>query len=316
MIGLNLAVVHQQLPEKNGVLVAWRDGTSQVDSGTGYGFCRVGSSRAHPTLGSASDLPAVGELGLVATVDSEVNVWVCSLHWLDVNALDAVDPSVPRRSFWHHDSGACLQVDADGQFQVDLPFGLQIRANGTDTPWPFPGGSSSATPGGTDILPLTISHPSGLSIKVSPFGDIVIDNANSISASSGGAVAVTAYGAVSIETLPQKSDPNSVLDTNSDNPYTVPVAAPDVSINITGAGAVNVKSTGAVSIWGASVEIMQGAVQFVMQPFVSYITALFDLHTHSGVTSGSNVSGVPTLPSSPAPDSSLSGTALTGPVAQ
>lgn len=313
MIGLNLAVVHEQRPDQNGVLVAWRDGTSQQESGTGWGFCRVLEGRAHPTLGSSSDLPAVGELGLVATVDAEVSVWIGSVHWQANNPIAPAVEGVPRRSFWHHDSGACLQIDQEGALQVDLPSGIQIRNNGTDTPWPLPSGSSKATPGGAVVHPLTIAHPSGLSIQISPFGDLSITDARTISATSAGVVDLTAYGAVTIQTLPMAQDPLASLDEDLIN--LEPPVVPNVDITVNGAGAVNLNATGAVNVAGASVALMDGSVQFAMKPFVDWVTSWLTSHVHAGVTTGGGTSAVPTVTGTTAstpPAAALSGPTLTG----
>lgn len=282
MLSMNLAVVHQQMPAEHGVMVAWRDNTATVKNNNGWGFVRVGASRAHPTLGSVSDLPAIGELGLVATIDDEVSIWVCSVHWQGKN------PLVPGTSFWHTDAGACLQTNQDGEMQLDLPSGIQIRNTANDTPWPLPAGSSNASVGMADCFPLTIAHPSGLSIQISPAGDVVISDAATISASSAGTVGVTAYGAVTIQTLPMTQDPNDALDTDAADLLVpaVPAIVPNVDITINSNGNLNLTATGNVNLNASgNVALQGGGANFVMAPFLQNWA---NAHTHPIAIPGSS----------------------------
>jgi hypothetical protein len=195
MISGCLAVVHQVAPELHGVYVMYRNGVAHLDNGTGIHFVRVGVPRAHPTMGSGVSLPAVGELGLVIGIDTEVAVWVCSLHW---QAQNAADPD-PGLSFIHHDSGVLQQVRSNGDMQLDHPSGVRLRITESNAPLAVPSNSTAPGLGGGPGAYLAIDHPSGLSIKVGPSGALEIAQVASVKVQCKGTIAIQADGNVSVE---------------------------------------------------------------------------------------------------------------------
>jgi hypothetical protein len=291
MIGLNLGIVVSQVPEKHGVQVMWRNLDYQAvpdPAGQGCGFARVGARRAHPTLGSETDLPAVNELGLVATIDEELSVWICSLHWQQDNAI------IPGLTLKRHDSGVTSQINANGECQVDFPGGARIRCTLEDAPLTIPEAQPNISSlGAKEVHWMCLDHPCGLSIKISPLGDLEILGANSITMSAVAPINITGYGTFNLATLPMDSNPNAANDWGPDYASN-PQAAIDININ--SGGAINLNATGTVNLQG-------GGNQFCMKPLWDWVK------THTHPSNGAQ-------PSNPPADGTvLSPTTLAGPTA-
>jgi len=276
MMGLNLAIVHAQVPALHGVQVIWRNLTAQghpTPADDKVGFVRVGSRRAHPTLGSETDLPAVGEMGLVATVDEEVHVWVCSVPYQDDNAI------IPGMTMAKHDSGVTRRINSSGECQIDLPGGVRLRSTIADIPMAAPSGQPNIRDLGANVPTyLALEHPSGLSLKISPTGDLTITGAGAIVLDACQPIAITAYGSFNLSTT--ATNPNAETDW-------APGFVPNVDINIAAGGTLNLQG---------------GGSRFCMKPVWDWLKT----HTHS-----SSGSGVPN--SLPTDASVLSPATLAGP---
>ena len=275
MIGLNLAIVHEQVPSRHGVLVVWRSLAAQGapdPTDDGFGFCRVMARRAHPTLGTEMDLPEVGELGLVATIDPEVNVWLGSLHWQEDNAI------IPGLSLKRHDSGVTSQINDSGECQLDLPGGVRLRSTLTDAPMAIPAGQPNIHSLGANAPTyLALEHPSGLILKISPTGDLTIQGAGAVTMVATQPIAITAYGSFSLTT--SAGNPNAAVDW-------APGYTPNIDININAGGNLNLQG---------------GGSQFCMKPLWDWVKT----HTHPGNNQ---------QPATPPTDASvLSPTTLAGP---
>jgi len=332
MMGANLAVVHAQVPERNGVQVTWRNLQFQGapnPSDEGYGFVRVGSQRAHPALGMETDLPAVGELGLVLTLDEEVSIWVCSVPWQDNNAIS------PGLTLKRHDSGVISQINASGECQLDFPGGICIRTTIADEPLIIPTGSNIKDLGASTTNWMAIDHPSGLSLKISPLGDVDITGANGISMSAVAPISIQGFGTFNLSTLPMADNPNAALDWGT-GPNGTGMVQPvlDVTVNsggkliltsagdtdITATGALNITSTGTATLHSGgslnlnatgTVNLQGGGVQFAMAAIVDWATS----HTHSvsGTSAtGGAVTGTAAAASTPPSAACKSSSALQG----
>lgn len=298
MMGLNLATVYEQVPAQHGVRVVWRNlqfqGSADKGSQGESNFVRVGASRAHPTDGSVTNLPSIGELGLVATIDEEVSVWICSLHWQDNNSI------VPGQTFWRHDSGMTIQANEGGESQIDFPGGVCLRSTILDAPLVVPTGPNVKDPGAGATTYLALEHPSGLTININPNGDIAINRAGAVAVTAVYPISMTGFGTFNITTLPITSNPTQAQDWPGN--FTQPV----IDINVNSGGKLNLTSTGdtVVNAGGnlnlnatGTVNLQGGASRFIMEGVVTWLTT----HTHpvSGAVASASATVVPAAAYSP-----------------
>lgn len=321
MSQLDLAIVHKQIPERHGVQVIWRNLDHQAAPNAGkdgYGFARCGVSRAHPTLASVTDLPAVGEMGLVATIDDEVCIWLCSIHMQDDNAIAYTtdeDGFTKTMKLNRHDSGITTQENEDGEWQASFPGGTVVRSTIDDVPMVVPAGPRLKNLGAGIINWMAIDHPSGLTIKISPAGDVLIDRAGTIDLTAANPIAITGYGTFNLQTLPITDNPNAADDWGEG------YVQPSMDINITagdGAGVhgkvtitsggdtvVNAGGNLALNATG-TVNLQGGSARFLMEGFATWAKT----HTHTSAASGSATSAAIPDPTSTA--SYFSATTLKG----
>lgn len=170
-----LARVIERFPDKGGVRVLFRDASATGKQANH--FVRVLQRRAHPSLGSSVELPAEGELGLLAELSGLGYVWLGSVHMQDQNQIDGTDGLF----FWRHDSGVQIQVRPDGSFQLDHPSGTKLAFGPSDADLPALKATSKVAPGTAPDPWVRLTHSSGLSFKVSPSGDLTITGLGSVS---------------------------------------------------------------------------------------------------------------------------------------
>ena len=304
MMGANFGVVYAQVPTRHGVQVEWRNLQFQGapnPTEDGYGFCRVGSRRAHPSLGMETDLPAVGELGLIISLDDEVNVWVCSIPWQDINAI------IPGLTLKRHDSGVTSQINADGECQLDFPGGSRIRYTINDEPMAIPAGQPNINAlGAREVNWMCLDHASGLTLKISPLGDLTISGANTVGLTAVAPISIQGFGTFNLSTLPMTDNPTAAQDwgplyglnpqpsldinINAGAAVSDPGAGEStMNVNITAQQNVNVSAPdGTVTISGQNVQIQNGSngARFCMESLVTWAKN----HTHTSAASGSPTS--------------------------
>lgn len=180
-----LATVAKVLPERHGVLVRFAGLSQTFDTGDEAGpFVRVLARRAHPAGGAEVDLPQVGELGVVLSLDDGHQVWLGSLHWQDTNWIDPTSDL----SMHRHTSGVTRQVRKNGDMQLDHPSGLRItiaEAQGALPALERKGEASQPPQGPVDV---EIAHPAGWGAHVDP------DGAMTMTFPAGGSISVDKDG--------------------------------------------------------------------------------------------------------------------------
>ncbi|MBI3131479.1 MAG: hypothetical protein HYZ13_09150 [Acidobacteria bacterium] len=184
-MSFHLATVYEVLPEKHGVLVAFRDLSAAYDVGRlESGFVRVAAERAHPTGGAAVRLPEVGELGVVLELDGGFLVWLCSLHWQDHHQIDP-DPDL---ELHRHPSGVLRRIRANGDTEWLHPSGVRVTVSRDGQPLSKPKRKGEGfEPDGT-VPHLVMAHPAVGILRLSPEGEIALEHA------SGGTINVSAEG--------------------------------------------------------------------------------------------------------------------------
>jgi len=179
----NLAVVSQVLPERHGVLVAYRNGVehhANVGSDDALSFVRVLERRAHGYGGATISLPEVGELGLVLDVDPGTSIWIGSLPWEKANQMDPR----PGLAGWRHASGVQVIVLEDGSTQFWHPSGVGLTVSGDGVPVDEIAGTipmdQLKSADATFAAHVLLSHPSGFSLHIDPAGALEIDSPDAV----------------------------------------------------------------------------------------------------------------------------------------
>lgn len=261
---LHLATVYRVLPEKHGVLVAFRDLSATLDVGLyEQGFVRVGASRAHPTGGASQNLPEVGELGVVLELEGGLLVWLCALHWQDHHQIDP-DPDL----YMHrHASGFVRQIRGNGDAEWRHPSGLRMSVAqevGGLPPLLRTGTGFEAT---APVPTVELDHPSGLNLTIAPDGGV------SLNLPSGGGVDFSADGAMSI--LAMGDLDISALGTArfSGSPNVEIIGSDTVNIvsmgpcNLTSSGPLRIESSGPATLYGFdAVHVLSETMVSVVAP--------------------------------------------------
>lgn len=185
MIG-HLAQVYQVLPERHGVLIAFRDGAFTPD--TERTFCRVLARRAHPKGGSSTELPEVGELGLVAELEGGFLVWVGGIHLLAEDE-NQIEPEEGARA--HRDTaGIVRRSRPNGDAEWLHPSGLRFTVS--EDAQALPALQRPGNPAQAPVPAVALNHPSGAKVMLSKDGDLTVTGP------SGAVVSLTKDGAMSI----------------------------------------------------------------------------------------------------------------------
>ena len=192
-MGANYAVVVSVVPERHGVLVAYRDGSFNLP-GSGR-FVRVLAQRAHPDGGASVVLPQPGELGLVLELDPVNSIWLGSIHQQGRNQVEG-DPFLESH---RHESGVLTQIRRNGDTQFDHPSGLCVRVVEVGGDPEVPGAAlpkpRGPLPSEETVAPapwVVLDHPTAGTLTVDPEGGLVLDHlgCGKLSFSKDGAIAL------------------------------------------------------------------------------------------------------------------------------
>lgn len=183
----HLCQVFQVLPDRHGVLVTFRDGTWTPD--TQQTFCRVLARRAHPKGGASTELPEVGELGMVMELDGGFHIWMGSLHY-QAEGENQVEPELGARVD-RDSAGLVRRSRANGDAEWSHPSGLRITVS--EDGQALPDLQRPGSPKNSKAPALELEHPSGAKVTITKEGDLTILGP------SGAKLAVSKDGALVME---------------------------------------------------------------------------------------------------------------------
>lgn len=267
------------------------------------------------------ELPIQGTWGLVAMPygDDRNAVWICSIPVGPINAVSC-NPSNPDPylRYLSHYSGYFETLDQDGNKAIYFPDGTSIVVgSSTSVPPTYRNSIDGTTKTVVQTNPLdrittapspfniNVAHPSGTSLLVDPSGNTtvtigsgaeyqVVSGSNIIKIDSSGNITIT--GVTVTENTPSGGEVNLDNAGNVNVTGTLINLESPVVLGSASGGSATCAGTLKITTSGAGSTINIGGSSTFLQLVTSAFVSVFNNHTHTGVTTGGGITGVPSTP--------------------
>lgn len=273
-------------------------------------------------------LPVIGTMGLIAVPfgDTKSAIWLGSFYPTSTNAITTSNPPTDEDSqiqYYSHASGEYSILDYVGNYFQRMADGSQIRVN-TDNTEPTTyrhliNDNSLLTLPITDLdrnpyppgpFFISVNHPSGASFSITPSGFVTVQGGNPQLAS----MTISPSGDVHIQTGAGSGQTGPTADFNGqtgvvtivgqnghstltmDSTGNIVVQSGGGNVTIQAADNITVQASGAINIEADGGDIFLATLTHPAGESIDTIIAHYNTHVHSGVTSGPDNSGVPTIP--------------------